>query len=246
LNRFNQLEFEKSVDTLPQDQRWLRQGWASDCSFSPAAWELVATIAAILQRRNISLLIITKVWTLPSPEVVESLVQNQAELRTSISALDSDKELARRLTLLSDFRNAGGKAVPYLMSCRYADLELARNEAALVAWIADNDFLAAEHPLRFDSDNRIIPRLMRDGFWHPKMTNQYWFGRLYDNFPGFRLPPPTHLLPHYTLPFLRASEALDKVIPGLDGDLPTFSELQQQITKPSGNLFKHATYDIRR
>ena len=203
---------------------------------------MVADAAEILAESGICLLIITKVWTFPPDDVLSRLAKVNAEVRTSVSAFDAPHQIRTRFRLLMEVRNLGGKAVPYLMSARFSAKQLINNQSAIVEWIQSNDFIAAEHPLRFNSDNSILPLLESGGFWHPKFPDQYWFGRLFAKVPNFMLPPPTHLLPHYTLPIRFASEATGSQIPGIDGDLPSHDELVSgQVPKPE-NLLKHATY----
>jgi len=245
LNSFDRAAFRNSALMLPQNQKWLRQGWASDCSFSEQSWGIVADAADVLAELGISLLIITKAYNLPSDEVLMRLVKAEAEIRVSISSFDFLFQLSKRLAVLTKFQHFGGKAIPYLMTCRFSDANLTSNQDAIINWIVENDFIAAEHPLRFNSDNRVLSLLATDGFWHPKFPDQYWFGRICAGIPNFMLPPPTYLLPEYTLSFRFASEALGQQILGLNGDLPTQDELRAGSVGKSGNLFKHATYETK-
>lgn len=41
LNQFDPVLFEQAVKDLPNNQKWLRQGWVSDCSFSDESWSLI-------------------------------------------------------------------------------------------------------------------------------------------------------------------------------------------------------------
>jgi len=199
----------------------------------------------VLKKFGISMMIITKSYSFPSDHILNILAQCDTEIRVSISALDSSQELKKRVRLLAKYKTVGGKSIPYLMSSRYSDLQLISNQIALTKWIEENDMIAAEHPLRISSDNKIISLLAGDGFWHPKFINQYWFGRLYENHSNFMLPPPTYLLPEYHLRYRSASEAQGKIIVGLDGNLPTFSSLQAGKVEVNNNLFKHASYGIK-
>ena len=247
LNDFNETDFRESIQSLPVTQKWLRQGWISDCSFTSQSWNLVAQISDILDEYEITLLIITKVYSLPSRAVLKTLAKNNAELRASISALDLPKEINTRLGLLENYRQLGGKSIPYLMTARYAPKDLSDNQKRIVQYVIDNDYIAGEHPLRFNKDNQILPDLMTDGFWHPKFSDQYWFGRVLYDVPNFVLPAPTHLSEDYTLEARYFSElAPGQKIKGVQGNLPTFEQLNQNLQQFSEELFKHATYTMQK
>ena len=247
LNTFDETNFRKSIQKLPKKQKWLRQGWMSDCSFTNESWNLTALISDILHEYGISLLIITKVYTMPSKKVLKTLAKNNAEIRTSVSAFDLPKEIDKRLRLLEDYRQYDGTSVPYVMTARYAAKDLVENQERIAEYVVDNDYIAGEHPLRFDNDNKILSVLMSDGFQHPKFNNQYWFGRVLYNIPNFILPAPTHLSENYTLSFKKFSDLKDGIkIEGIQGNLPTFEQLTQNIQQYSEGLFKHATYIIQK
>ena len=244
LNEFDPVRFRESALALSPDQKWLRQGWASDCYFSKESWTIVVESAKILAELGVSIVILTKLYALPSQAILEQLIQAGTEIRVTISALDSAQELARRLNFLYAFRDLGGKAIPYVISSRFSEPAVAKNQDAILDWIIEHDFIAGENPLRLNSDNRARQFLKDDGFWHLKFPDEYWFGRVCHTVPNFLLPPPTHLGPGYTFPFRFASEAIGKEIPGLEGNLPTFDMLKAGYESPSKNLFKHATYSM--
>ncbi len=247
LNDFDEDKFRESVQKLPATQKWLRQGWISDCSFTADSWNLTARISDILSEYGISLLIITKAHSLPDKQVLKTLAKNNAELRASVSAFDYAKEINGRFKLLEDYREQGGASVPYVMTSRYAVDDLAENQEKIVEYVVDNDYIAGEHPLRFNKDNKILSQLKTDGFWHPKFSHQYWFGRVLNNVPNFILPAPTHLAGEYTLRVKKFSDLQDgEKIKGIEGNLPTFEQLTQNIQQFSEGLFKHATYIIQK
>ena len=246
LNNFDKEFFISCIKKLPPEQKWLRQGWISDCSFTEKSWNLTAEIASILNDYQIRLLIITKIHSLPSEKVMHNLSENKAEIRVSISALDTEEQNRKRLNFLNDYRKIGGLAVPYLMSCKYNNKILSDNQEFLVDYVIKNDFVAGEHPLRFDKQNKIIDELEKDGFWHPKFPNQYWFGRIFEDIPNFILPAPTHLKENYFLPTCFLSDLSTKSIIGLDGNLPTFKDLQQNPQQQSRGINKHAAYVIQK
>ncbi|MDV2080356.1 hypothetical protein [Marinobacter xestospongiae] len=233
--------FDESVRQLPADQKWLRQGWASDCSLSNESWELVALLAERLNQFGISLLIITKIWCYPSITVLKRLAKSKAEIRVSVSAFDSDKEIKKRLRLLEEYRDLCGISVMYIMSCIYDDNALNKNQDYLVHWTTNNDFIGAEHPLRLSFDNYALSVVSKNGFWHEKFPDQYWFGRILHNVPNFALPPPTCLTPSYSLNSRFFSE-LEHSSLKTYGNLPTFEDLKNNVKNHL--IYSHATYNI--
>ena len=246
LNDFNKEFFISCIKKLPTEQKWLRQGWISDCSFTKESWNLTAEIASILNDYQIRLLIITKIHSVPEEDILCNLAKNKAEIRVSISALDTKEENQKRLKFLNNYRELGGISIPYLMSCKYKNETLADNQRFLVDYVIKNDFIAGEHPLRFDRQNKIIEELEENGFWHSKFPNQYWFGRIFEDIPNFLLPAPTHLKENYFLPTCSLSNLSAESDIGLDGNLPTFKELQKNPQQQSRGLTKHATYVIQK
>lgn len=243
-NTLNEDDFKASVGNLPSNQRWLRQGWASDCSFFEDSWALLARISDILAEQGIKLLIITKCYRIPSLSVQRTLAKNNAEIRVSLSAYDSDSQINQRLRFLDEYRKNGGYSVPYLMSAKFDNQQLNTNQEAIVNWIIKGDYIAGEHPLRLNKDNSGIVTLAKDGFWHPKFPSQYWHGRIFSHLPNLLLPPPTHLAPHYGLMFKYFSEIGNNIIDGLEGNLPTENQLRNGEIENMSNLFKHATYYV--
>lgn len=242
LNNFNEESFRESLEKLPENQRWLRQGWASDCSIRKEGWPVVLDAAKILSEKDITLLIITKVFNFPEDDLLKNLAELDAEIRVSISAIDSEKQIKRRMEFLERYKELGGKAVPYLMSAKYSNDVLKRNQEFIIKWVEENDFIAGEHPLRINSQNPLIKNLELNGFWHPKFPNQYWFGRILDEDKHFLLPPPTCLEPEYTLKYRKFSDVGDSKIEHLGDDLPTYKDLSEGKEINLKNVNKHATY----
>ena len=246
LNSFTEESFNESILKLEKNQRWLRQGWASDCSFSKEAWEIVARSSEILAKHNIHLVIITKAFTHPDDSIIRRLVESGVEFRVSISAIDETVTLSKRKEILKKYKDLGGKAVPYLMSAQYSNQKIASIQNDILSWIQELDFIAAEHPLRISKDNSLMEILSTDGLYHPKFPDQYWFGRILYNVPNFLLPPPTCLLPEYQLNFRSYSEVGKNSIDFLDTNMPRDIDLKKNIDSFSTNINKHATYDIKK
>lgn len=245
INRFDHKLFEECINDLPDNQRWLRQGWMSDCSLSEEAWNMIVEISDILTKHGISLLIITKIHKRPSEKILKKLAENKVEIRVSLSAIDSRLELEKRLNFLLDYKKFGGISIPYLMTTKYKNKNLKENQNYIIKFIIENDFIAGEHPLRISQNNPLINELETNGFYHPKYNDQYWFGRILDNVDNFILPPPTHLKPEYNLKYKRFSSIPDtKKIIGVKNNLPTYNDLKNNnYTK---EMFDHAAYSMQK
>lgn len=245
LNDFDSCLFESSIKDLPSKQKWIRQGWVSDCSFSNESWELTAHISDILLKYDISLLIITKIHKMPSKKTMEKLAKNKTEIRVSLSALDTKVQLEKRLKFLTEYKNMGGISIPYLMSSKYKNNILKDNQEYIINYIVENNFIAGEHPLRIEKDNPLFSELENDGFYHPLYKNQYWFGRILNRIENFVLPPPTHLREDYSLKFNNLTDFqnyFDKTI--IKNNLPTYYELKEN--KYTKEMFDHAAYNTKK
>lgn len=247
INKWDEELFEKDLKSVASEQKWFRQGWVSDCSFSQDGWVLVSKISDVLARYNRHLLIITKGHSLPTDEILRNLAKNKVEIRVSLSALDSIDEISRRFKLLELYRQAGGISIPYVMSCRYRNQELRDNQDYIVKYIIDNDYIAGEHPLRVSRNNILISELEDNGFYHPKYTDQYWFGRILDVYPNFVLPAPTHLASCYKMEYRTFSQIKNKkYIKGATKNLPTYEDLLHNRIKNRKELERHAAYSDQR
>ena len=245
INIFDSTLFEKSVTDLPVNQKWLRQGWMSDCSLTDESWNLVANVSDILKKYDISLLIITKVHRYPSIDIMKKLAENNVEIRVSLSALDSEREIKKRFKFLLEYKDIGGISIPYLMTAKYKNKILIDNQNYIIKFVIDNDFIAGEHPLRISVSNSLFKELSEDGFYHPKYKNQYWIGRILYNIDNFILPAPTHLKPNYSLKYRSFSSIpKDKKIIGVCKNLPTYNDLKNN--KYTKEMFDHATYSMQK
>ncbi|MBV8253118.1 MAG: hypothetical protein JO154_10965 [Chitinophaga sp.] len=244
INNFDEASFRKSIEQLSPDQRWLRQGWVSDVSLSKKSWELLGPISDVLMEYNIHMVIITKIFTKPSEEVMRKLAANKTELRVSISAIDTKHEIERRFDGLEAYRQEGGLSVPYLMSFKYADEILRNNQELIVEKIVEDDYIGAEHPLRLSNDNLGLDSAETERHYHPKFADQTWFGRLYEEVGNFILPPPTFLPADYTFDFLRYSDVQKAGAQFKFNNLPTYKDLIEK-NLIHNNTFDHASYDVK-
>jgi len=245
INEFDEKLFLEALNNLPKSQKWLRQGWVSDCSFSDESWQLVGIISDILASRDIRMMIISKIHKVPNLEIVDKLAKNKVEIRVSLSALDTEIELNRRLDFLKLYKQHKGIAIPYLMTALFKDEKLKNRQQKIIDFVIKNNFIAGEHPLRIDKDNVIFKQLCDNGFYHPKYENQYWFGRILYDIPNFILPAPTHLTANYRINSINFSEFKKNTYDNIDlKNLPTILELKNK--KYTKELFDHAAYSIQK
>ncbi|ATE55823.1 hypothetical protein [Actinosynnema pretiosum] len=169
---------------LPAGQRFLRNGWNSDASWD---WRGARELADLVRESGRCTVFVTKHFHPVPPDVLAGLVAAGAELRVSVSALDTPGQLRQRLGGLLAYRDAGGVAVPVVMSSRYADGRLGRRQDALVDWIAGHDLPGAENSLRFPPRLSVAALLDHDRVGVLDGSGDLWAGRLY----GDRLPVPT-------------------------------------------------------
>ncbi|MFZ4462022.1 MAG: hypothetical protein ACOYN2_06035 [Patescibacteria group bacterium] len=121
----------------------MRQGWASDFSYSEHAWEVLLEVAKMLKKHDIHLLVITKLFYLTKQrEILEELAELGVEIRVSLAASDTRIHLSKKLAFLEKYRSLGGVSVPYLMTAKYSIPELSANQQAIVDWVVQGDYIA--------------------------------------------------------------------------------------------------------
>ena len=246
INRFNESLIQHDIAQLDQDQRWIRQGWNSDVSFSLEGWERTVRLAEMLRESDRHLVLLTKAVRHPGESAMRRLAATGAELRISISAFDEDRALGRRLQLLEAYRDYGGIAVPYLMTMVFRTAHLAKRQVEIFDWIISGDFPGAEQPLRINTDNPLSRHLDPEQlFSHPKFPDQQWSGRLYPK--ELPLPAPPSLRPSYQGPGHRYRSRVDwtEVSSQFDQGTPTNRQLvdgDANLAHP--NLHRHGTPSI--
>jgi hypothetical protein len=166
---------EQDLDALPAGQHYIRNGWNSDPSWD---WKCALQFTRMVRDSDRLMIFITKVFKEPSPEMIEALVASKAEVRVSISALDTRAQLKRRLAFISNYRAAGGIVIPILMTASYANPELTRRQERIVDWLVEGDFLAAENSLRIPATSPIASLVNRDETRSISSTGDIWSGRL--------------------------------------------------------------------
>lgn len=246
LNRFDEALINEDLALLDPAQRWIRQGWNSDVSFAAVGWQRARDLAMLIFSHGRLTVLLSKIFSLPSRSILLDLARIKVEIRVSISALDHDLALRRRLEFLISYREAGGPAIPYLMTTVFAHPVLVRRQLDLVNWIVAHDLPGAEHPLRLNSTNPLQRYIDGgSGFPHPKFPEQAWFGSLYPE--DLLIPPPPSLLASYAglgetyqsrIDWAEVSHHFDRGIP-LNADLVSG---KADLAHP--NLHKHGTLSM--
>jgi hypothetical protein len=161
---------------LPPAQGYLRNGWNSDPSWD---WKTALLLAEIISASNHHPVFITKAFKLPDQETLELLARIGAEIRISVSALDTDLQIEQRLELCERYRKWGGVAAPVIMTACFCSEELNQRQNALVEYFLSRDFPLSENSLRFPPRAAILELVNTDRCGVVGDTGDYWSGRLY-------------------------------------------------------------------
>lgn len=183
-NRLDEELLRADIAALPAEQAYLRCGWNSDPSWD---WPMIARLGEIVSESGRMLILITKVFR-PLPEQSrDRMIAAGVELRVSISAFDAPRQLERRIETMTAYRDAGGIAVPLVMTTRFAEPALNVRQDAIVARVVQLDLPGAENSLRFGVDSDIVAKLDRRQLRPVAISGDLWCGRLYTD----ALPIPT-------------------------------------------------------
>lgn len=226
-NTINNSLIEKDLEKLPATQRYLRNGWNSDPSWN---WEKALELTKIINKKKILTIFISKAFHRIKKDTLDSLVANNAEMRISLSALDNNTQLKNRLQFIIDYRNAGGVAIPVIMSSCYNNKELNERQEHMVNWVLDNDLPAAENSLRFPLNAPITSLVDLKQTRHIYQSNDVWSGRL---FADRLLFPTTTSMPddYYGLPAAYASKIDKRILAPLFVDpVKTHGEVMNDLT----------------
>src|SRR5581483_9270869 len=134
------------LQRLPAGQKFLRNGWNSDPSWN---WRNAVVLAQWLRESGRLTIFNTKSFTRLEPDTVRELAAVKAEVWVCVSAFDSDAQIDHRLETIETYRDAGGCAVPLVMTTRFGKPELNAKQEQLVQYVTDHDLPAAENSLRF-------------------------------------------------------------------------------------------------
>lgn len=185
--------FKEDLDALPITNRYIRNGWNSDPSWE---WNKAAEVSKLIRESGRLPIFITKVFKAPGLSALNNLALFGAEIRVSISALDTNQQLKSRLEFLQNYRKAGGVAIPLVMSAYYTDQDLLKRQKDLVRWVLENDFPGAENSLRFVKNTPMSTMINHGKTGDVYDENQEWSGRLFINELVF--PTTTSIPDNYT------------------------------------------------
>lgn len=177
------------LERLPAGQKFLRNGWNSDPSWN---WRDADVLSQWIRESGRLTIFNTKSFTRLQPDTLRSLAAVKAELWVCISAFDSDAQIEHRIDTIETFREAGGCAVPLVMTTRFSEPELNAKQEQLVQYMIDHDLPAAENSLRFAPTSPVTAVLDRRRMRQIASTGDFWSGRLYE---GVLRVPTTSSLP---------------------------------------------------
>jgi len=181
------------LERLPDSQKFLRNGWNSDPSWN---WRDAARLSQWIRESGRLTIFNTKNFTRLQPDTVRSLAAAKAELWVCVSAFDSDAQIEHRIDTIETFREAGGCAVPLVMTTRFTEPELNAKQEQLVQYMTGHDLPAAENSLRFAPTSPVMDILDRMRMRQIASSGHFWSGRLYAGV--LRVPTTSSLPPGYS------------------------------------------------
>ncbi|MDR0218440.1 MAG: hypothetical protein LBI71_06070 [Enterobacteriaceae bacterium] len=189
----NQLDediFISDLHALPETQKYIRCGWNSDPSWN---WSLSTRMAELAREANLLMIFITKSFRKIQDDILKRLVAVKTEIRVSVSALDTNEQLKRRIEFIEQYRRAGGVIIPIVLTAFFKDITLMERQNNIVNWMKNNDYPAAENSLRFPYDTKIA-ELVDQNMTRPMENGRdFWSGRLY---PDKLIFPTTTTIPN--------------------------------------------------
>ncbi|MDX7990985.1 hypothetical protein [Xenorhabdus littoralis] len=191
-NKLDEDIFVNDLKALPSTQKYIRCGWNSDPSWN---WSVSTRMAELAQEEGLLMIFITKSFKKMPDEIVRRLISVKAEMRVSISALDTNEQLKQRIEFIEYYRNAGGVVIPIVLTACFKDIILMDRQQNIVDWMDKHDYPAAENSLRFPYDAKISELINPDMVKPLNKGNEFWSGRLYPNQLVF--PTTTTVPEHY-------------------------------------------------
>ena len=140
-NILDRATFVSDLKALPAGQKFLRNGWNSDPSWS---WQNALKLARWIRESGRMTIFVTKSFASIDPQILRGLAAVGAELRVSVSAFDSAAQIRHRLNTIQSYRDAGGCSIPLVMTTIFNRSELNLRQDQLVAHVLEHDLPAAE------------------------------------------------------------------------------------------------------
>lgn len=175
---------------LPTSQKFVKNGFNSDPSID---WNKARDFAEIITSSGLHLLFITKCHTQPTEAILSDLAKFGVELKVSISAIDLDQPLQKRLSVIKKYQSLGGLAVPNIMTAKYQNNDLMYRQDKIIEFLLEHDIPACENPLRLEYGSHVSLMLDQTAIYSvpgkdsEKDANEIYCGALYRKF--LPLPP---------------------------------------------------------
>jgi hypothetical protein len=191
-NELDEEVFHADLTALPVSQRYLKNGWNSDPSWS---WPKAHQLAKLIRSAGRHTVLLTKCFTRLDDATMAGLAALRVELRVSVSAFDSRSQFEQRLRSMERYRDKGGIAVPQLFTTSFRNTELSERQHRIVDCLVDRDFPAAENSLRFNPRSPVVALVDETQCGHVDGTGDVWSGRLFADV--LRIPALTAVPPSY-------------------------------------------------
>jgi hypothetical protein len=221
-NMLDEQIFVDDLEGLPPGQRYLKNGWNSDPSWS---WNKALQMATLVHSAGRHLVFITKCFTTMTDAQADAFARMGIELRVSLSALDSEAQLAHRIDAGAAYRRAGGVAVPQVFTAVFRDARLNTRQLRIAEHLVGLDFPVAENSLRFTPGSPMLELVDTASCGRVADTGDLWSGRLYASLLPY--PALTAVAPGYAgLPGGFHSAHEQSLAPGLwHESIPTHAEV---------------------
>lgn len=151
-NKLDANLLREDLKHLPSSQNFVKNGFNSDPSID---WKKARDFAEIVTNSGLHLLLITKCLTQPTEPILQDLANFGVELKVSISSLDLDQPLNRRLSVIKKYQFLGGFAVPNVMTAKFKYDELNDRQNNIVNFLVEHDIPACENPLRLTYRSQV-------------------------------------------------------------------------------------------
>jgi len=166
------------------ENTWMRIGVAGDPSLN---WKDTVRVCEMSRRAGKVPVLMTKAWVKPTDKMLKRLAKCKTQLQISISALDTKKELDRRLTTLAGYGSLYMKGCTFkITTAPFSDPKIKHKQDDLMALAKASKYKVMELPLRtFQTSpyaDKIAWNVMRKHV-SPitgKEDNQWTAGMLYE------------------------------------------------------------------
>jgi hypothetical protein len=224
-NILNEKVLLNDLKNIHPKQKFVKNGFNSDPSLN---WLKAIEFAKIINQSGKYLIFVTKCLVLPKKDILYALAQLNLELRISISALDSNKELKERIEVIKEFRKLGGTVIPNVITADFSNIELKERQQNLIEFIKNEDLPACENPLRLQNNSPLITLIKTQSLFHVPENSyddiEVFCGALFRE--ELPIPPYYSLVPFYEkLPSNKLSLISKSLIESI-WDVPILTNLE--------------------